>query len=147
MIDEFVKVWFEHKDELEREFRYRRPRGYADIVGGLVGLLNRHLDGYEKPDTDRIHQIDDGDYQGTLVFVIGATGYQPSRYWATRVSYGSCSGCDTLQAIQGWNETPDEDEVAGTMTLALHLLQQLKPLWPEGWEYGKVESPAQRDEG
>lgn len=70
----------------------------------VVEMLAAAIDECDAPHPERIHQIDDGDYQGTLIFVIGAGGYQPSRYWYVKVGYGSCSGCDTLQAIRGYED-------------------------------------------
>lgn len=52
-------------------------------------------------DTSNITKIDNGNYQGTLLFLIPFDTYQPSynEYLMTYVYYGSCSGCDTLQSI------------------------------------------------
>ena len=52
-------------------------------------------------DIKGIHEIDDGDYQGTLLYLIPFATYQPSshEYLMTAVEYGSCSGCDTLLGI------------------------------------------------
>lgn len=75
-------------------------------------------------DYDNIHVIDDGDYQGTLLFVIPEKCYQPFDYWYVRISYGSCSVCDTLQGII---ENEDFKQVADDLfTLALHIAQGLK---------------------
>lgn len=77
---DLVKLAFEEifNDE-EREFAYNKPR-----------LLLK-----------AITEIDDGDYQGTLVYLIPFDTYQPGEgdYLMTYVGYGSCSGCDTLQNI------------------------------------------------
>ena len=51
-------------------------------------MLANGFEGYGGPGLERIHRIDDGDYQGTLVFVIGGKGYQLSTYWYVKVSYG-----------------------------------------------------------
>jgi hypothetical protein len=131
MIEKFVKVWDAHKDEVEAEFKAAHPVGNSGIVEALVRMINRHVDEYgETPDPERIHRVDDGDYQGTLVFLIAATGYQPYTYWAVKVSYGSCSGCDTFEAIRSdgsWSdEAPNEGQVKDYMTLALHILQAMK---------------------
>lgn len=81
------------------------------------------------PDPARIYQIDDGGYEGTLVFVIGAGGYKPSRYWYVKVGYGSCSVCDTLQAIRGYEgDAPTKEQVDAYMTLALHIVQGLREM-------------------
>lgn len=67
----------------------------------LVKLVTRYILGKEW-DAENIIVVDNGDYQGTLLFLIPRDTYQPSEdeYLMTYVGYGSCSGCDTLQAIQ-----------------------------------------------
>ena len=127
MIDEFVKKWESRKHEVRAEFAAVHPGEYIDVVRAVVKILNN--DGYNDPDPERIHLIDDGDYQGTLVFVIGCTGYQPDDYWYVKVGYGSCSGCDTLQEITNYSDDPPTPEqVEGYMTLALHVLQGIKKM-------------------
>lgn len=132
----FVDRFMEHKDQIRESFRTNPPESYLGIVAAVVDAITEddeyNYDGFN-PDPDRIHQINDGDYQGTLVFVIGEKGYQPSRYWGLTVSYGSCSGCDTLEAIRvssEWDDDTDEEVTIVTesnlddyMSLALHVVQ------------------------
>lgn len=129
MIEEFTKRWFENMHSVREQFAAKRPDGYIDIVKAVITAVRG--DKYGSPDPERIHQIDDGHYQGTLVFVIAGGGYQPSRYWYCRINYGSCSVCDTLQALQGWGDVIEEREVTETMTLALHVVQQLREMGGE----------------
>ena len=101
MIERFVKRFDAARETLKAKYLAEPPSSYDDIV-----------------------KVDHGDYQGMLLFVIGGSGYQPHSYWVTDVSYGSCSGCDTLQAI---HDTTDRDEASGDyVTLALHLVQSMK---------------------
>ena len=74
---------------------------------------------YGLPDPNRITQINHGDYQGTLVYVIAGGGYQPHDHFATHVFYGSCSGCDTLESINMNSDPAEKGE--GYYTLALHM--------------------------
>jgi hypothetical protein len=132
MIKEFADRFIERQAEVKAKIAASRPGSYTDIVRLVVETVTDG--GYDAIDPERIHSVDDGDYQGTLVFVIGAKGYQPYDYWYVQVSYGSCSGCDTLQAIE---ETWDEDapltgrEVEGYYTLCLHVAQGLKKMGDE----------------
>jgi len=127
MIQDFVTKFEAKRAELEATFREKHPDAYVDVVRAVVKSL--HSDEYGSIDPERIHQIDDGDYQGTLLFVIAATGYQPSDYWYVKVDYGSCSGCDTLQSISGYSSAPPTDEqVRDYMTLALHVVQGLRKM-------------------
>ena len=83
----------------------------------------------------KITVVDDGDYQGTLLFLVPEKCYQPHNYWSSKVYYGSCSGCDTFQAIQS-DTTYDfetetysklsENQISEYMLLALHLLQAMR---------------------
>jgi hypothetical protein len=122
VIQVFVDRW---RADTSRPFR-AHPDSYQDLVRKVVEVIGSDSDDYT-PDPDRIHEIDDGEYQGTLVYVIGATSYQPSVYWFVRVGYGSCSGCDTLEAIRGYSdEPPTEQQEKDYMTLALHVVEGLR---------------------
>lgn len=94
---------------------------YGTIVKSLFTLV---IKGY---DTERIHEIDDGDWQGNYIYLIPKDTYQPlgSDYLVTQVSYGSCSGCDTIEGIRQYDSgLPNEEQIKEYMTLALHLVQQ-----------------------
>lgn len=129
MIKEFVAVWEERKSEIRAKWAQEPPEAYKDIIQSVVEILQANEQYGCAPDPARIHEIDDGDYQGTLLYVIGANGYQPSKYWSVLVSYGSCSGCDTLQDIGGYSsEPPTKQQLDDYMTLALHVVQGLKEI-------------------
>ena len=129
MIEAFTKAWFANLHTMREKFTAKHPEDYKEVVRSVVEMLADASDDYDKPDPERIHEIDDGNYQGTLVYVIGGSGYQPSRYWYVKVSYGSCSGCDTLEAIRSYrDESPDEKQVREYMTLALHIVQGLREM-------------------
>ena len=129
MIEEFVKKWETGKSEIEKAFKDSHPRNYKDIVKAVVEVLGGGSD-YEAYSRCLCQIQDDGDYQGTLLFIIAAKGYQPNNYWAVKVYYGSCSGCDTLEAIRSYeDDPPTPEQVKDYMTLALHIVQGLKSLW------------------
>lgn len=82
---------------------------------------------------DNLTVIDNGDYQGTQIFLIPLDVYQPDpeNYVYTHTYYGTCSGCDTLLGINSYDDDlPDEIQVTEYMILALHLLQ--KCTWLKG---------------
>ncbi len=125
MIKEFVEKFENNKAKIEDLFREKHPNDYKEVVKNVVSVLTD--DEYGSIDPERIHVIDDGDYQGTLLFIIAATGYQPSEYWYVKVYYGSCSGCDTLESIRDYSDgKPTDEQVKDYMTLALHIVQGLK---------------------
>lgn len=132
MIKEFCLAWEKNKGELEEYFRTTNQGEYCDYER-LVKLLFDIVidpsieDNYYWFDTENILVIDDGDYQGTQVFILHRNKYQPSveDYVYTNVCYGSCSYCDTLQGIHGYESgLPDEQQVEDYMSLCLHLLQR-----------------------
>lgn len=104
---------------------------YEDIVRVTIEAVHN---GYGTPDPKAIHLIDDGDYQGTLLFVIAEDTYQPHDYWYVKVWYGSCSGCDTLQSILYCSDDKQE-QVNDLFTLALHVVQGLKKMDYDYYDY------------
>lgn len=129
MIQDFINRWENGgRDRCKSAFSGAHPSNYAAVLKTLIDSLFPEAD-YHDPDSSRITTIDDGHHQGTLVFVVAAKTYQPDDYWYTKVNYGSCSGCDTLQRIQEWDDgLPTEQQAADYTTLALHMLQGMKPM-------------------
>jgi len=133
MIKEVVKQWEENKHKLEEYFRTTKQEKYSSsyktILEKIIELVVIEKDEYNKWDASKITVVDDGDCQGTQLFLIPTNTYQPSveDYLITHTYYGSCSSCDTLQAICGYSdELPTEEQVKEYMTLSLHLVQKMK---------------------
>lgn len=125
----FVEAWDKSSQKIRDRFSIKGPGDYQEIVKAVVEIASEGKE-YDVPDPERIHVIDDGDYQGTQVFVVAEKGYQPSRYWYATNYYGSCSGCDTLEHINSlsYEEKPTKDQVDQWMALALHIVQRIKPM-------------------
>jgi hypothetical protein len=130
MIQDFIKPFDAGRKELEDLFSRKHPETYKNIVKEVIKLIGESMENDpERPDFERIETIDHGDYQGTLLFIIPCAGYQPSTYWYVKISYGSCTVCDTLQGIRplaSYDEKPTSQQVADYMTLALHIVQGLR---------------------
>jgi hypothetical protein len=130
MIQPFVDEFMAKRGDIAESFAKKFPEDYGEIVHTVVTALKDVKIDYYHMDPDRIHIIDDGDYQGTLLFIIASDEYQPNVYWYVPVSYGSCSCCDTLQAIYMDGDSDSEgstpEQVKDLMTLALHIVQGLK---------------------
>ena len=139
MNKKIIDSWYLHKDELENYFKTTRQEEY-DSYEKLVKLIVEYfLPNYNSKE---ITVIDDGDYQGTEIFLIHEDVYQPGveDYLYTHNYYGSCSGCDTLLSISEYQDgLPTEEQVKDYMTLCLHLIQKLKPLKYEEFEIEKLE--------
>lgn len=132
MVKEFCLAWEKNKVKLEEYFRTTKQDeygNYEDLVKLLFDIvINPSIeDSYYWFDTGDILVIDDGDYQGTKVFILHRNVYQPfiEDYVYTNTYYGSCSVCDALQAIHLYeNGLPSEQQVKDYMHLCLHLLQR-----------------------
>ncbi len=139
MIKEFVEAWDANKCILEEYFKTHTTQQYAEYSALVRLLFDKVINPYLKVndlgkyDTD-MTVIDDGDYQGTQLFILHKDTYQPDEgdYVVTHQYYGSCSGCDTLMGIHGYvDEFPSANQLKEYMTLCLHLLQRCKYLYKE----------------
>jgi hypothetical protein len=133
MIQSVVKQWEENKHKLEEYFKTTKQEEYSSsyktILQKIIELVVTEKDEYNKYDATKITVVDDGDYQGTQIFLIPPDTYQPivEDYLLTDTYYGSCSGCDTLQGICSYeDDLPTEEQVIEYMTLALHLVQKMR---------------------
>ena len=149
MIDVFVRAWDANQEHLIKSFEDKPPRSYKEILERLIEIvLNPYLTEETTVDYPEdggidirdIVEINNGDYQGTLLYVMPFDKYQPSvdEYVYTYVGYGSCSSCDTLQRIQCFYNLDDEDNKQDKVgaakefhTLALHMLQRFKRMGDE----------------
>lgn len=109
MLKIMKELWDKNKDKLRTELSSRddlNECSYVDLVKIAFDKIyndDSRLDN-ENLFIDRVHEIDDGDYQGTLIYLIPFNSYQPDPedYLMTFAWYGSCSGCDALQSAQSW---------------------------------------------
>ena len=132
MIVQFIERFQEISLDLLEQFCQNEPESYEDIFKQTIKMMFENSeDSYtcnsETPDYERITVIDDGDYQGTLVFVVASKSYQPSDYWVSSVDYGSCSGCDTFQAYSTYGDNPEES-APHMLTMALHMIEAMKKI-------------------
>lgn len=152
MIKYCLDRWNKNKKMLQSELETRKGLNACDY-GDLVKLVVHFIlnggddDDYESYQTDRITKIDDGDYLGTLLFLIPKNLYQPAEYeyLMTYVGYGSCSGCDTLLSIQGYEDEAllTNNQVKDYMTLCKDIVtNMIRPYncgWREDEEYATVK--------
>lgn len=132
MITEFIDKFQEIKPRLLEQFSNAEPDDYADIFKQTIKMMfenSEYTYSIDRitPDFERITVIDDGNYQGTLVFVVASKGYQPSDYWATSVDYGSCSGCDTFESYSDYDNP--EQSAPEMVTMALHMIESMKKIF------------------
>lgn len=130
MLKYCVDKWEANKEVL-REALTKRMAGddrFLGSYGELVSMIIRHILNHnaaadEPVWNEKPHIIDDGDYQGTLLFLIARDCYEPSccDYLLTCVHYGSCSYCDAFEAARF-----SDNRVSDLMTLALHIIQNTR---------------------
>lgn len=128
MIQKFVDRFIEGKETLAEKWCTEAPNNYETMLADIITIIQspEEYPWADNPDSKRIHTIDDGDYQGTLLFVIGAEGNQPGTYWYTQVDYGSCSGCDALEGARGYGDTSNINEL---MSIALNIVQSIRLMY------------------
>ncbi len=131
MIDFFVNRFISQQGIVKEKLSKHQWINYIDLVKLCVETITDPNNEYGEfsIDPERIHEINDGDYQGTLLFIIPKKGYQPSNYWYIKVYYGSCGACDTLASIYECSyNTPTRQQIDAYYTLCLHIVQNLKKM-------------------
>lgn len=131
--------WFEHEGALKErisKIENIHSINYLDLVKFSFTYI------FPVVDTDRITEIDDGEYQGTIIYMLPFDTYQPGagEYLMTFVEYGSCSGCDTLEYIKSNSYTydscqPNVSQVTDLMHLCRDIVcNTIKP-YNYGWRH------------
>lgn len=153
MLKYCLRKWDDNKDVLknllENGTKWNDCK-YIDLVKLVVNcVLNEGAESDVNSivwDSKNITVIDDGKYQGTLLFLIPMDIYQPNEreYLMTYVGYGSCSGCDTLQALQDYREDKLTDsQVKGFMALCKDILTNMIKPYNYGWRFNEEFVPVE----
>ena len=111
MIKEFVTRWEENKSKARKAFSEKHPDEYVDIVREVVKALETDEYAELAPDPNRIHIIDDGGYQGTLLFIIAEKGI---------------SRLNTTQFLSAMVRAVDAIPYKGLLNIAMTHLQTVK---------------------
>lgn len=140
MIKIMKEMWDKNRDKLKEELMSLdniEYLNYKDIVKITFDKIYNaeNLSWHKFLNLNNIHEINDGDYQGTLIYLIPFDTYQPDEkdYLMTFIWYGSCSVCDTLQSIQSLDSK--EQQVEDLMTLCKDIVcNTIKP-YNYGWRH------------
>lgn len=155
MLKILVQKWDKNKNRLKHyleEATNLNSCSYMDLVKATFEYIYNDDDcnaKFKKLDVVHVTEIDNGDYQGTLLFLIPFETYQPSEseYLMTYIGYGSCSCCDTLQAIQDWtNNKLTGQQVTDFMTLCKDILSNTIKPYNSGWREEKEFTQAEFNE-
>jgi hypothetical protein len=139
MLKYCYEKWNKNKDKLEEALRNTDISRveYRDLLVLTVdNILNDGEYNDPKWNTKGITEINDGDYQGTLLYLIPEDTYQPSEYeyLMTYIGYGSCTCCDLLQSIQPDSfEEIEEDNIAEFMALCKDFITNMIKPYNHGW--------------
>jgi hypothetical protein len=140
MIVKFLKRWDERQHLVRAQFTANAPESYKEIVEAVLTALAGEEE-YNWPDPSKLTELSHGGYPGTLLYIVPGNNYSPDTYYAVSVDYGSCSGCDTLQAIGGYfKETPTPEQVDQYMQLAFDVLRGFKQI--SGYSYDETAEEA-----
>lgn len=126
MIAEFIHRYVGRREHLRDKWLSAPPKSYFDIVRSVIELITVTEGGMYAPDPDRITQIDDGDVQGTELYIIGEKGYQPQVYYSVKIAYGSCAVTDTFISIEENDSWDNARKVEAYLSLALHVVQAIR---------------------
>ena len=146
MIKYCLDKWNTNKEKLQNALEIQtgwNECNYKDLVIATVEYILNGSDMYNdiQWDAKNITEIDNGDYQGTLIFLIPQDAYQPAEYeyLITYVYYGSCSGCDTLLAIQDYgDEKLTNSQVKAFMSLCKDIVMNMKKPYNCGWRNEEI---------
>ena len=153
MIKYALKKWDKNKDALRNAIQQTEKDkrcfwDYNDIVKLVCRYIFNENVSDEDPmiNVDGITMIDNGDYQGTLIFMLPFDTDQPAEYeyLMTYVGYGSCSGCDTLQCIQADDEDDDETEkdlVDSYLSICKDIVSNTIRPYNVGWRNDMIYEP------
>lgn len=137
MLKQVVDQWDLNKKNLEKYFRETPQSEYSSYEEILRQIIIHVLNEGNKSmnlNPEEISVVDDGNYQGTQIFLFHIERYQPDveDYYWTNNYYGSCSGCDVLLGISMYGDgLPNENQVEDYMYLSLQLIQKIKKLYDE----------------
>ena len=122
-----IKQWDKNKHKLEAYFKKTRMSEYGYAYEDLMEIIFKIcIKGY---DIDKMDVFYVGGNVGDVIFKIPkkTKDAETQKYLVTETDYGSCSGCDTLLRIGGYNYgLPTDDQVKGFMSLCLHLVQGME---------------------
>ena len=139
--------WDKNEKLLEKALNYLSYKELYDLrYVDLVKLVVKWILNDGKDDNSgywncvKITCIDDGDYEGTQLYLIPKNTFQPSEYeyLMTYVGYGSCSGCDTLLSIQ-YEENNIKEFVQLCRDIICNIVKPYNCGWRNEEEFNIVE--------
>jgi len=80
MIQDFIDKWNKNKNKLRSVIETQQWESYKELVKIIIdNILNEgEEEEYKQYNSDEITVVDDGDYQGTQLFLFHIDTYQPN---------------------------------------------------------------------
>lgn len=135
-----IDKWNKNKDVLKLALSNldHFPYCYAELVEMTFKYIWNTDASWCELDIEAITEIDNGDYQGTYIYLIPFDTYQPSEweYLMTFAGYGSCSACDTLQRIESlgdYSAPPNDVQVKELLQLCKDIICNTIRPYNKGW--------------
>ena len=150
--------WARYSENLKTRLReeYKTLKNticYKDLVRFAIDeILNVNGDKkqliWNVVNEEAVTKIDDGDYQGTLLFIVPKHTYQPSsyEYLITYIEYGSCCCCDALEGALDYSYGGGdafENVIDGLMTICQDIIFNIKRPFYDKYVYAKDDNWAE----
>jgi hypothetical protein len=114
MIEKYVLLFNIKRESLIKYFADNEPQSYRALLTTVIAEIAGADMLFEQ-----ITEVNDGDYQGTLLYLIPEREYQPLTYYYVKISYGG---------FQYIKHEPVENRPEQYAKLALHIIQNLRKI-------------------
>lgn len=124
MIRKVIDLWNERKGILQKAIECT---DMADVsYCELVKLIAIHIIGIKEEDLVLVECATD-DYQGCNGYMFCEKRSSCYDFYTTIAYYGSCSGCDAIMGITGYETgMPDSGQVKDFLDVCLDIVQKIK---------------------
>lgn len=127
---EYVRAFINDNTTVRGNYRYTNASVSYEQV--LVGALKAMFPPRYEEDTEqrgvpchaRVTAAAGAGHSANVVLVVGEGGYSCCNYWITVVEYGSCAGCDALEAAFSYKDV--EKAEGALMRVILTMVQNMR---------------------
>jgi hypothetical protein len=128
MIQKYIDRFIEQEKKIKEEIGNKLDRidmyDYKDFAKWVIELISFKED---DPSSESMETFILGAYQGDFIFFMHDGWYCPDKVWIMSCSFGSCSGCDTLESIRN-DGLSDKEKIRAYSILMLNLIESLKEI-------------------
>lgn len=140
-----VDKWFANKEGLRRVLETDESLKnceYLHLMELVVEhILNQKEEENSRFDSAKITKVDQGDWQGTILFFIPRKTYEPNAgdYLLTYIEYGSCPLCDVLEKTKDglYDNKNKKQSIDDFMIICKELVCNITKPYNTGWHEDK----------